>query len=351
MKLRAALILAVISSSLLFGQRPAPAPPPQSARQALIEMITGGQKAFEKHLTIEVQQLLKNSGLGGAYALGVFDQIRGQAGADVQTFETGPVLLSINQPKEHKKVEVRVENDDLSGDEDTFDLSVRPVRESSDQEPEEWEAFLSHVTVNMKKQTGIWRLNKVGVNVEFPLGDPEFLKKTFLKGLQKPANPEVAAAESRLEVKPQVVEEAIAPEQLVLQLTYVEQSYAHAHPDTGFTCSLSELAESAKAIGLEQQLASGIYKGYRLNLTGCQGRPAGSYQITAEPVQGNAGKAFCTDATQNLRISDDGRGSTCLAFGRTPPRTEGDETGVRFTPEGHNEFVAPASPVKDKDKD
>ena len=59
MKLRVTLIFAAISCSSLIGQRPAPAPPPQSARQALIEMITGGQKAIGKHLTVEVQQLLE----------------------------------------------------------------------------------------------------------------------------------------------------------------------------------------------------------------------------------------------------------------------------------------------------
>src|SRR5690242_121978 len=36
-------------------------------------------------------------------------------------------------------------------------------------------------TVTMKKQQNIWRLSDVGVGVDFPLGDPEFLKKTFLK--------------------------------------------------------------------------------------------------------------------------------------------------------------------------
>jgi len=350
MKLRVVLIFALISCLPLFGQRQAPAPPQQSARQALIEMITGGQKAIGKHLTVEVQQLMEKSGPSAAFALGTFDQFRGQAGTDLQTFETGPMLLLINQPGEHKKLEVRVENDDLSGDEDTFELSLQVVRENSEQAPEEWEAFLSHLTVNMKKQTGVWRLNKVGINVEFPVGDPEFLKRTFLKGMQKEGGTGLVASTGRPEPTPEPVESAIPPEHLVLQLTYIEQSYARAHPDVGFTCSLSELAESAKSMGFEQQLASGIYKGYKLSLTGCQGRPAGSFQVMAEPLQG--GKAFCTDATGNVRVSDDGKGSTCLAFGRIPARAE-DELSVRFTqsaPEPHTEFVTPAvSPVKDKD--
>src|SRR5262249_22059542 len=183
----------------------------------------------------------------------------------------------------------------------------------------------------------------------FALGDAEFVKRTLLKGVQKEGSSDVVGSGIHADAKPEPVENAVSPEQLVLQMTFAEQSYASAHPDVGFTCSLSELAEAVKAMGFEQQLASGIYKGYKLSLTGCQGRPAGSYQITAEPVQGNAGKAFCTDATHNIRIADDGRGSTCLAFGRTPAKSEGDETSVRFTPEAHTEFMVTAPPVKDKD--
>src|SRR5262249_14722712 len=144
-------------------------------------------------------------------------------------------------------------------DEDTFELSLHPVRESSDQEPEEWEAFLSHFTVNMKKQAGIWRLNKVGVNVEFALGDAEFVKRTLLKRVQKKGSSDVVGSGIHADAKPEPVENAVSPEQLVLQMTFAEQSYASAHPDVGFTCSLSELAEAVKAMGFEQQLASGIY--------------------------------------------------------------------------------------------
>ena len=56
-----------------------------------------------------------------------------------------------------------------------------------------------------------------------------------------------------------------------------EYSFARQHPDSGFTCSLADLAEFGKLFGLDQQFSSGIYHGYRLNLTGCQGRPVGSF--------------------------------------------------------------------------
>jgi hypothetical protein len=80
-------------------------------------------------------------------------------------------------------------------------------------------------------------------------------------------------------------------------------------------------------MGMEQQLSSGMSQGYKLSLSGCQGRPAGSFQVVAEPTaHGNGGKALCTDATRNIRVADDGRGSTCLTFGRAlakPDHSEG----------------------------
>src|SRR5262249_41687402 len=209
MKLRTAFVFIIIAGSSLVAQRQAQAPPVQSPRQALIEMITGDQKAMGKHLTVEVQQLLEKSNPAAAQVLEILHQVRGQAGTDVQTFETGPVLLAINQPRERKKLEVRVENDDLSGNEDTFELSVHSVLESSDQEPEDWEAFLHHFTVNLKKQAGIWRLNKVGVSVEFLVGDPEFLKKTFLKEVQKPGTSELVAVAGQAEPRPEAPEDAM----------------------------------------------------------------------------------------------------------------------------------------------
>jgi hypothetical protein len=324
MKLRAAVLFAAIPFLALFAQQQAPAPPVQSARQALIEMVTGGQKAVGKHLTVEVQQLMAKSGNKNAAMLSTFGTFPGQVG-EAQTFETGPVLLSINQARDHSKVEVRVESDDLSGDEDTMDLSLHVVRENNDQQPEEWEAFFSHFTVNMKKQAGIWRLNKIAVGLEFPVGDPEFLQKTFLKGQEKAS---LSAAPSGGHEDPETdrPEVHIPPEQLVATVAMIEYSFARQHPEVGFSCSLPDLMESAKAFGLEQQLSSGIDQGYKLSLSGCQGRPAGSFQIIAEPTaHGNGGKAFCTDATRNVRVSDDGRGSTCLAFGRVPQRSNQDD--------------------------
>lgn len=314
MKLRAALLFSAISIST-FAQQPAPAPP-QTARQALIEMITGGQKAASKHLTVEVQQLLANVGNKSSYVLAMFDSIRSQAGTEIQTFDTGSILLSANEPREHAKLEARIENDDLTGEEDTLELSFHLMRDGKEDQAADWGAFLSHVAVNMKRQQGIWRLNKIGVGLEFPLGDPEFLKKTFFKIPDQATGVGVVAGSGHLEANTEQHEINVLPEQLVAWLSFSERSFAQEHPDIGFSCSLSELTQNLKFFESNQELSSGTYKGYKLSLTGCEGKPAGSFHIVAEPiVQGAGAKAFCTDATQNLRASDDGRGSSCIASG------------------------------------
>ena len=60
-----------------------------------------------------------------------------------------------------------------------------------------------------------------------------------------------------------------------------------------------------------------LIKGYKFSLSGCQGKPAETFHVVAEPVSLAGGaKAYCTDATRNVRTSDDGSGSTCLMAGK-----------------------------------
>jgi hypothetical protein len=119
-------------------------------------------------------------------------------------------------------------------------------------------------------------------------------------------------------------------------ISFQEQIYAGQHPERGFSCSLSELlsdSNQSQSFGLDPQVKTGISNGYRINISGCQDIPSGSYQITAEPLSPSAGnKAFCTDATHNIRASDDGRGSTCLISGRVP-------VNKNLVPESHTEVV------------
>jgi hypothetical protein len=107
------------------------------------------------------------------------------------------------------------------------------------------------------------------------------------------------------------------PEQTIRLLAFAESAFAHEHPDAGFSCSLSDLAQWSKMMGVDPQVTTGSYNGYRFALSGCVGKPAGSFQVIAEPLLANKGaKAFCMDATQNLRESTDGQADTCLAVGK-----------------------------------
>jgi hypothetical protein len=313
----AALLLVFSASTFLTAQPQAAAPPLQTAREALIEMLTGGEKGITRHLTIEVQELLKKP--ANKTASMMFQAMQQQAGTGMQTFPTGSTLFVINEPSQHKKFEVRVESDDLSGDQDALQLSFHSFHDGQEEAAggDEWGLMSSRVTVTMQKQQNVWRLSNVGVGIELPLGDPEFLKKMFSIGSEgKATGIGVVAPGVHTDITPlQPVE--FDPAGTVMMLGFAERSFANRHPDTGFTCSLSELSEAGKGYGLDPQLASGSFMGYKWSVSGCEGKPAGSFQIIAEPItQGRGAKAVCTDATGNVRMSEDGRGSTCLTSGK-----------------------------------
>ena len=329
------LAILVLTTSALSQPQAAP-PKQQTARQALIEIVTKGGDALLKHLTVEVQDALKANKKFNSAGLSTLTSMTPESG--LQSFEAGEVLFVYNDTAQHTKYEVHVDNDDLAGDEDSLLLSLHAFRDEKEQETD-WALMSPHFTVSMKLQQNVWRLNTISVGAEFPVGDAKFIEKTFLKsatgeasgsgfvGVGPVSSVHVSSSTGDL------ASPAMPTEHVVRMLALAEGEFARLHPDVGFTCSFSELAESSKMMGVDQQVNNGIYSGYRFALAGCEGRPAGSYQITAEPLAGKGGKAFCTDATQNLRSSDDGRGATCLASGRVQNILgEGDMVGVRLEP-------------------
>src|ERR1051326_78781 len=170
------VVLVLLARAALYAQPQAQAPPPQTPRQALIEMISGGQEGAMKHLTVEMQKSLEADGKNNsASQLAAFDQIR-SASSDFQVFETGQVLLSATEPKSNEKFEVHVDSDDLSGDTDNMDISFHQFRDGVEQDIP-YAAMLSRFTVGMKKQENVWRLNEISVNIKVPVGDPKLLEK------------------------------------------------------------------------------------------------------------------------------------------------------------------------------
>jgi len=316
----AALFVLVSASSFLFSQTQAPAAPPQTPRQALIEMISGGQAGAMKHLTVEMQKSLKENGQFAA-----LDQLKATS-SDFQVFETGPVLLATTDPKNHGKFEVHVDSDDLSGDTDNIDISFHQFRDGVEQDIP-YTAMLSQFTVGMKKQENIWRLNEIAINIKVPVGDPKLLEK-FGNGMPGMIGGKIGGGTSGKPEKPR----EMSPREAMQMIGMAESMFARMHPEIGFTCTLADLAKS-NPFNLDPLIfSSEPYHGYKFSLSGCQDKPSGSFHLIAEPVSptGKA-KAFCTDATNNVRSSDDGLGSSCLASGKVAPLGAEDATWVGDT--------------------
>jgi hypothetical protein len=318
------LLTTLVLTAVALSQPQATPPKQQTARQALIEIVTKGGDALLKHLTVEVQDALKANKKFKSTELSMLNSMTPESG--LQSFEAGEVLFVYNDAAQHTKYEVHVDSDDLAGDEDSLLLSLHAFRDEKEQETD-WGLMSPHFTVSMKVQQNVWRLNTISVEAEFPVGDAKFIEKMFLKSASGEAaavGPTGLAGVHISHDTADIASPGMPPEHLVTMLAYAESMFAKQHPDVGFTCSFSELAESSKMMGVDQQVNNGTYNGYRFALASCEGKPAGSYQIVAEPLAGKGGKAFCTDATQNLRSSDDGRGATCLASGRSQ-NIQGDQ--------------------------
>jgi TonB family protein len=301
--------------SLLSAQNPSALnpPPPQTARQALIEMFFGtAANHLEKHLPDVTRKTLRrmDSGNGQSF-LSDFSMFASQAkagGAALQTFDTGPTLLTAEGPdRELEKVEITVERDDLVGEEDQIELALHITRGAK----EEALPFIPHFTFSMKMESEVWRLNEISVAVRLPLADPDFLKT--IEDRQRSQNEQMTMWS-------------------VQQVTYAEKSYNSAH--NGFACSLSSLGNSGKQLGgashgylIDPQLANGKKNAYIFAISGCDGS---AYKIVAEPASPDSGqRAFCSDESGAIRSATDGRATTCLSSGETVEGASlGSSTGV-----------------------
>src|ERR1044071_2763223 len=77
----------------------------QSPRQALVEMLSGGEAPFKKHLTLEMQGKLQNmmkASLDNAPSpLQVLLGVNSSANK-FQAFDIGPILFAFYNPQEHQ---------------------------------------------------------------------------------------------------------------------------------------------------------------------------------------------------------------------------------------------------------
>jgi hypothetical protein len=297
----------------------------QTARQALIEMFFSKTPGtLIKHLPAATLAALDKS--GASQKLQQYSMLAGQLQTNtnqLETFESGSVLLSTTNPKSGEKVEVIVANDSLQGDEDNIEVSIQVYKEKQIQKT----PFMPTLTFSMKMESGVWKLNEIELNMRFPLADPDFLK-SISEAAKSAANGPSLAAGARLNgLQTQTVPNSRAGETSIFaamsSITSAEAIYTATYRSVGYTCTLSDLdgfgggePNEHQAMLIPSSLASGKKYGYEFNLSGCTGSPATSFQLTAAPRSNNFGqRAFCTDKTGTIRASADGNPATCLASG------------------------------------
>jgi type IV pilus assembly protein PilA len=217
----------------------------------------------------------------------------------LETFDSGSILLTIDQKEAQRKMEVIVERDDLAGVDDEIELSVHSYVNGKPQPL----PVRPRIVLSMEQEKEVWKLNEVTVAMHVPLSDPD-----FLKDLQKTQNP---GSESS----------AVASLRTIMT---AEIAYSSAFPERGFTCNLSELGGSElqdkptheHAMLIDDALASGKRGGYIFSISGCDVAPASKFSVTAAPKEPDSElRAFCSDESAVLRYAADGKAATCLSEG------------------------------------
>jgi hypothetical protein len=285
------------------------APPPQSARQALVEMLRATTPdAFVKHLPVSTVAILKKdtSTLPLRGFVGIVSELH-REGQKIETFQTGPVLVRARNPGAEETMELTVESDLEGGDEDELQLAVHTYR-AGRLAPL---PFVPTLTRKMKMDQRTWRLDEVVVNLRVPIGDADFLEDLGNRMSREEFENREWAALHRLR-----------------ELSTAETSYVAAFPSLGFTCVLSDLggtgagAPSTHAARMIENLRSSkeAWIGYRFSASDCTGGPVNHFQIVAETLDTEPGlRAFCIDQSALVRYSEDGQGSSCLRAGETLP--------------------------------
>ncbi len=309
----------------------------QTARQALLEMFfSKSPGTIMKHLPAATREVLEKAGSSAGlnqYAM-VASQLQAQQ-KNLQTFETGSVLLTYEDPKNASKVEVTVENDSLLGDQDNIELSFRNYKNGVTQRT----PFMPHVTCSMKVEAGTWKLNEITVTVRLPLADPDLLK-SLSEGIKAQSaraassTPGATMSGSTLTTSTpgftpvvQIAGNDTAVVAAMRSILTAETTYAATYRGTGYTCTLSDLdgfgsgeRNEHQAMLISAGLAGGKRYGYVFALSQCGGSPASSFQLTAAP-SGNAfgRRAYCADQSGAIRYSADGNPASCKSNGTLLP--------------------------------
>lgn len=99
-------------------------------------------------------------------------------------------------------------------------------------------------------------------------------------------------------------------------ISEAETEFAKAHPEVGYTCTLSRLPHKEEIMRL---LTNGrIDNGYAFEIVGCQAidshKPNSMYYITARPLHPEQ-PAFCSDPSGIVKSDAEGSVEKCLVKG------------------------------------
>jgi hypothetical protein len=266
---------------------------PQTARQALIDMIRKGN--LLDHLPDATRAAIEKSGSTASLSMPAF-QLQAMS-KNIQVFPAGSVLLTLAQPG-GDKFQVNVERDDLSGDRDEMELSIHGFKNGQEQA---LGGITPRLALGMVLERGTWRIQQVGLNLGIKLDDPEFLKSLQRNAAQRTGNSDEISAIST-----------------VRQILDAEQAFKLQNPARGYTCSLPGLAAVAyrgtATRMLPPELGSGQVNNYSYTLSGCGSPPSPSFQVLAVPGQPGR-RAFCADQTGQIKSTAADQAAACMIAG------------------------------------
>lgn len=297
------LIAAVGASIPLPAQTPTR--PPQTARQALIEMFLGGETdAFAKHLPEAARRLLVHNGQEQTTSILFRISTLGRQmlpGGHVETFDEGPTIL-ISEQDQRERVEVSVEHDVSDGENDEIELSVHHYRDGQERPL----PVIPRLIFSLRQEKEIWRLAEFTAAANIPLADTN-----YLRGVRRQLQ---EGNESSAQMR-------------IHNIAHAESGYAEEHPDRGYTCSMSLLFTPTADASSEDNTdppqvfydpgqGNVEWNGYRFALTGCEGSQGTKYQITAVPLDSDSGsKTFCADESGTVKSVTGVKVSACFSRG------------------------------------
>lgn len=315
-------VLLLLSSSFVVAQAPQA---PQTPRQALLEMLKPSSPAMiDKHtpdvLLQAMAKLPPEQRQKQQHTMTFVSLMAAMAGNSFQTFETGPTLAVIQDPKGSAKVEITVERDDLMGETDAMEFGVHVTKDGKLQEL----PMDPRILATMKMEKGVWKLARIGGSASVQLDDPK-TAALIVKSIQEQMARTQAVMNAPKNGTSNITIQgdsaggsAIAS---LRSLSKAETTYVATYPEVGYTCRLSDLGGSLSGKTADEHgaqlinpaLEAGTRNGYRFTISGCT---ASSYRIAATPTSSGLGRrTYCTDQSAVVRSVPE-NGGDCWSSGQ-----------------------------------